>query len=95
MHCSHIWNTVSHEAAHTLGLSHDGQGAESLYQGHGNWGPIMGAPWNKNVTQFSRLVSPLPVETAFGWGPGPSGQRLSIALTTLHAVTSLPQVQAV
>jgi len=50
---------VSHELGHNLGLSHDGltDGTE-YYGGHGtgdtSWGPIMGAPYGRNVTQWSR-----------------------------------------
>ncbi len=54
-----IAEAVSHELGHNLGLSHDGRtdGTE-YYSGHGSgdlsWGPIMGAPYNRNVTQWSR-----------------------------------------
>lgn len=51
---------VSHEAAHTLGLEHDGYYGNDYHPGVGSnssdtsWGPIMGAPYFKNVTQWSR-----------------------------------------
>lgn len=54
-----IAEAASHELGHNLGLSHDGKtdGTE-YYSGHGSgdlsWGPIMGAPYNRNVTQWSR-----------------------------------------
>lgn len=46
---------ISHEVGHTLGLNHDGQttGVE-YYQGHGNWAPIMGVGYYKDVVQFSK-----------------------------------------
>ncbi|HWA84732.1 MAG TPA: putative Ig domain-containing protein, partial [Opitutus sp.] len=49
---------VAHELGHNLGLSHDGQTGSEYYVGHGtgdtSWGPIMGAPYGRNVTQWSR-----------------------------------------
>lgn len=47
--------TCSHEIGHTMGLSHDGKtGGTEYYLGHANWAPIMGASYNKNVTQWSK-----------------------------------------
>jgi len=61
---SHIADAVSHEIGHNLGLYHDGllaQGglpASEYYYGHGSdatsWGPIMGSPFWKNVSQWSK-----------------------------------------
>ncbi len=49
---------VSHELGHNLGLSHDGTSSTGYYRGHGTgtetWGPIMGAPYNRSLTQWSR-----------------------------------------
>lgn len=49
---------ASHEVGHSLGLSHDGTGTLAYYGGHGTgvtaWGPIMGASYNPNVTQWSK-----------------------------------------
>jgi hypothetical protein len=50
---------VSHEVGHTLGLSHDGReipgtGHEEYYAGQGDWSPIMGVGYYKNITQWSR-----------------------------------------
>ncbi|MCX8089332.1 MAG: M12 family metallo-peptidase [Verrucomicrobiae bacterium] len=56
---AYIAEAVSHEVGHNLGLSHDGKtdGTE-YYGGHGSgqisWGTIMGAAYNRNVTQWSR-----------------------------------------
>jgi len=54
-----VAEAASHEAAHNLGLSHDRRAGEAYYRGHGDrtdptsWGPIMGAPYGKSVTQWS------------------------------------------
>jgi hypothetical protein len=54
---------ISHEVGHTLDLSHDGKtGAPPpqnvYYYGHGSgvtgWGPFMGAPYGKNLLQWSK-----------------------------------------
>lgn len=53
----------SHEIGHTLGLNHHGKiGApppeDEYYSGHGSgetgWGPFMGAPYGKNLLQWSK-----------------------------------------
>lgn len=52
--------TISHELGHTLFLRHDGLTSppEDYYEGHGtdpvSWGPIMGAPFYQNLTQWSK-----------------------------------------
>lgn len=51
----YIAEAVSHEAGHTLGLSHDGvSGGDGYYSGHGNWAPIMGVGYSKPIVQWSR-----------------------------------------
>ena len=49
--------TNSHEVGHALGLNHDGLNGSTYHPGSGtgatSWGPIMGAPFNTNVTQWS------------------------------------------
>jgi len=49
--------TVSHEAGHTFGLSHDGSPAVAYYPGHGmgvtSWGPLMGSTFTVNVSQWN------------------------------------------
>ena len=69
----------SHEAGHTLSLSHDGRTApvEEYYYGNQNWGPIMGvtysvfqAQWSKGEYQFaSNLEDDLQrITTMHGFG---------------------------
>lgn len=45
---------ASHEAGHTLGLTHDGTSSSSYYSGTSLWGPLMGSPYSSGVTQWSR-----------------------------------------
>ena len=48
--------TSSHETGHALGLSHDGLNELAYHPGVGSgvtsWGPIMGAPFGKSLTQW-------------------------------------------
>ena len=47
----------SHELGHTMGLHHDGATTKEYYEGHGegatSWGPIMGNPYGRRVTQWN------------------------------------------
>ena len=50
---------ASHEAGHTLGLSHDGRTlsdgtTEGYYRGHGDWAPIMGVGYYEPIAQWSK-----------------------------------------
>jgi len=50
---------ASHEMGHNMGLSHDGTSTEEYYEGHDGggvqaWGPLMGAPYNMTITQWSK-----------------------------------------
>jgi hypothetical protein len=49
---------TSHEVGHALGLDHDGQHTEEYYVGHGSgatsWGPLMGSPYGRGVSQWSK-----------------------------------------
>ena len=50
-----IGEAASHEAGHTLGLSHDGTTAGAAYYGgHGGWAPIMGVGYYRPITQWSK-----------------------------------------
>ena len=51
---SSMGQTISHEVGHQMGLDHDGTNSFGYYPGHGNWGPIMGAPFGKKYVQFSK-----------------------------------------
>ncbi len=61
-----IADTISHEAGHVFGLVHDGvmlgNTFMSYYGGHGSgptsWGPLMGGPTARNVTQWSAGAYP-------------------------------------
>ena len=44
--------TVCHEVGHTLGLNHDGTSNSTYYQGHNNWGPIMGAAYSTKTVMI-------------------------------------------
>jgi Fibronectin type III domain len=45
--------TASHEAGHTLGLSHDATATVSYYDGHADWAPIMGSSYTKAMSHWS------------------------------------------
>jgi hypothetical protein len=53
-----IAEAISHEVGHTVGLSHQGTKNAAYYYGQGagitGWAPIMGAGYNKELTQWSR-----------------------------------------
>ena len=50
-----IAEAASHEAGHTLGLNHDGvTGGATYYAGQGNWAPIMGVGYSKEIVQWSK-----------------------------------------
>jgi hypothetical protein len=56
---SYIGEATAHEIGHNMGLSHDGTTEpQDYYRGHGSgdtsWGPIMGASYGRNVTQWSK-----------------------------------------
>ena len=51
-------DSISHEVGHTLGLSHKGGIGSSYYSGLGTgetgWAPLMGAAYNKPLSQWSK-----------------------------------------
>jgi hypothetical protein len=60
---STIADVITQEDGHMFGLLHDGLfGGGEYYGGHGtgptSWGPVMGAPLARNVTQWSRADYP-------------------------------------
>lgn len=56
----YVAEAASHEVGHTLGLIHDGQTDGTVYYGgHGNWAPIMGVGYYRDITQWSRGEYPL------------------------------------
>lgn len=44
--------TGSHEAGHTFGLSHDGDGGNTYSYGHGDWAPIMGSVFENRGSEI-------------------------------------------
>lgn len=96
----YIAEAVSHEAGHTLGLSHDGatQGV-TYYEGHGSWAPIMGVGYYREVTQWSKgeyanatnTQDDLAIMTGYGFGlrPDDHGDTASLATgLTMDSPTS-------
>ncbi|KAF6250327.1 hypothetical protein COO60DRAFT_1706134 [Scenedesmus sp. NREL 46B-D3] len=55
----HVWEAVSHEVGHTMGLSHDGRKkadgtVEAYYGGANGWAPIMGVGYSQPLSQWSK-----------------------------------------
>jgi PKD repeat protein len=72
----YIGEAASHEAGHTLGLYHDGQDPTTeYYQGHGNWAPIMGVGYYRDITQWSK-----------GEYAGANNQEDDLAIMTLNGI---------
>lgn len=57
-HEKYTAEAISHEAGHTLGLSHDGTSSSGYYEGQGTgttgWAPIMGVGYYKELVQWSK-----------------------------------------
>jgi hypothetical protein len=49
-----VGDASSHESGHTLGLRHDGAPSTDYYNGHGEWGPIMGSSYSRALAQWSK-----------------------------------------
>lgn len=47
---------ITHESGHALGLNHDGRTIprQEYFAGHGNWGPLLGNPYEVPVAQWSK-----------------------------------------
>jgi len=84
--------THSHEVGHTLGLRHDGLGGQTYHPGSGSgstsWGPIMGAPFGKEIVHWSEGDYPNSTNTeddlemittlnGFGFSPDDHGDALA------------------
>jgi len=54
LNAERLGEVSTHECGHTVGLSHDGTSTIAYYRGHGNWAPIMGSGYTRNVTQWSK-----------------------------------------
>ena len=54
----YVAEVAAHEVGHNMGLTHDGTSTTPYYGGHGSgetsWGPIMGSPYGRNITQWSK-----------------------------------------
>eukprot|EP00775_Hariotina_reticulata_P007814 gene7814-8011_t len=54
-----IWEAISHEVGHTMGLQHDGRKinssyTEAYYSGANGWAPTMGVGYYHSLTQWSK-----------------------------------------
>jgi hypothetical protein len=83
---STIADVITQENGHMFGLLHDGLRTSTgsiieYYGGHGtgptSWGPVMGAPLARNVTQWSRGEYPGAVNPFFG-SPYPAQDDIAI-----------------
>lgn len=46
--------SASHEIGHTLGLNHDSEPGSIYYEGHNDWGPLMGISFNQKLDQWCK-----------------------------------------
>jgi hypothetical protein len=94
-----VSTVISHEAGHTLGLFHHGYQGQEYYGGRGDWGPLMGNPANRLLTQWSRgdyggATKPAQDDLAiittrpgngFGYRPDDHGNTIASATTYVGA----------
>ncbi|WP_282595337.1 zinc-dependent metalloprotease family protein [Nocardioides xinjiangensis] len=48
-----VAQAISHEVGHNFGLHHDGTSNSAYYAGANGWAPLMGASYNKRLSQWS------------------------------------------
>uniref|UniRef100_A0A383V6Z4 Peptidase C-terminal archaeal/bacterial domain-containing protein n=1 Tax=Tetradesmus obliquus TaxID=3088 RepID=A0A383V6Z4_TETOB len=84
----YMWEAISHEVGHNMGLYHDGDASTAYYEGHGIWAPIMGIGYYKPLTQFSKgeypganqLQDDLAIIAAkIGYAPKVNGDSMATA----------------
>lgn len=46
--------SASHEIGHTMGLYHDATPGTGYYEGHNDWGPLMGIAFDQKLDQWSK-----------------------------------------
>jgi len=93
-----VSEVISHEVGHNMGLSHDGNSSTTYYRGHGSgetsWAPIMGASYNKSVTQWSKgdyydannLEDDLSIlASKLSYKSDDAGNSISSAATLVHS----------
>ncbi|MBZ5735151.1 putative Ig domain-containing protein [Nocardioides sp. TRM66260-LWL] len=72
-----IAEAVSHEAGHTLGLTHQGTSSQGYYGGANGWAPIMGVGYYQPLSQWAR-----------GEYAGANNQQDALAVMQGHGATT-------